>query len=162
MIEMDNERMIRERPKCFIVMPIHIADEKVQYCHINNIAHTAAFVERWRISHKFITIIGITFPCRSSSFVIGASIRMPPDLARGDGFRRQKSRKTAFDCVGSATYCMSSVTVISAFAVKTHVVGRRNEECFGDVVVGDFKYFSRHVERPTDDRRRSTIAEDSI
>ena len=61
-------------------MPVHIADEKVEYGHVHEIEQFAPSVVRRRNSDAR-AIRGVRFPGRLPVFVIAAAPRVTPHLS---------------------------------------------------------------------------------
>lgn len=162
MVEVNDEGSIAECLECLVVMSIHVADEKVEHGHVDEISQSAAVMIRGHIAHIFITIIGFGFPSGTPTLMIRSTIRVTPNFARSDRLGGQESSKAALDCVWAATDGVSCITVIATLAMETQIVGGRDEECLEEIIVGQSIDLRAHVEHSTHHGRCATKAENAI
>lgn len=82
MIQVNDKWATFNRFECFIVVAVHVSDEKIKHRHVHQIGQSVAILVWRKVAYIFITVIGITFPSRFSSLVIRSAIGMSIHLNR--------------------------------------------------------------------------------
>lgn len=82
MVQVDNEGMISKGLEGFIVMTVHIANEKVKDSHVDEVSQATALVIWWRVADVLITVVRVRLPGGLASLMVRPPVRMSPHLPR--------------------------------------------------------------------------------
>ena len=80
MVQVDDEGVVAEGLEGFVVVAVHVADQKVQHGHVNEVGQAAALVVGRRVADVFITVVRIGLPGCFAPLVVRPAVGMPPHL----------------------------------------------------------------------------------